>query len=423
MKRLQFSLFSTLFILSVLIVSPLQAAQESIRALWVECEGTNNTLSSKEKILECIDIAAKNNFNTLFVQVFRGHRAWYKSSFIPNEPYKRFLAKEKVDLLQFFIDEAHKQGIEVHAWANQMRVVRNSKKSYPVLERLGKDVVTRNGTGVSLWDFPHEKLPDGGMWLDAGDRKVQRFLADVAEEIVVNYPDLDGYHLDFIRIPFDVPYAGSRWDGRKGFGYGKESVRRFKLKTGWDPMTMEKTRKNTQVWDDWRRDQITEVVRTVSKRVKLTSRKMQVTAAGLCWIDRAYLSSYQDWGQWLDEGIVDALITMNYSIDSRFVNRLSRQALSLRQDSRVYIGLGSYLLEEELDAFEKQIQETLALNPDGVVYFSYDSMLKKPEMFKIVNRQPRNLVSKKKKKSTSQSKRSIKVWRSAKPKVVRSEVQ
>jgi len=38
----------------------------------------------------------------------------------------------------------------------------------------------------------------------------------VAAEVVVKYPQVDGVHLDFVRIPFDVPYAGSRWDGGAG---------------------------------------------------------------------------------------------------------------------------------------------------------------------------------------------------------------
>jgi uncharacterized lipoprotein YddW (UPF0748 family) len=255
------------------------------------------------------------------------------------------------------------------------------------LDKLGKDAVTRNGKGVSLLDLPQDKLPDGGYWLDPGDLKVQRFLADVAEEVVRHYPKLDGYHLDFIRIPFDAPYAGSMWDGGKGFGYGKKSVERFRAKTGINPMNMERTRANAQKWDDWRREQISDVVRGVTRRVKSVDPKMEVTAAAMCWPDRAYLSSFQDWGQWLEEGIVDAVVTMNYSIDSRFVNRLSRQALALKQGSQVYIGLGSYLLEEELKAFSRQIEETLALNPDGIAFFSYDSMLNKPEMFHIAKQQ------------------------------------
>ena len=177
-------------------------------------------------------------------------------------------------------------------------------------------------------------------------------------------------------------------------------------------MNMKKTRLNTQKWDDWRREQITEVVRVVAKKVKSIDPKIQVTAAGMCWPDRAYLSSYQDWGQWLDEGIVDALVTMNYSIDSRFVNRLSRQALSLKQKSKVYVGLGAYLLEEHLNDFKKQIKETESLNPDGLVFFSYDSMLKKPEMFKLAKQKKTSLLPRKK--------RTVNTHQLSKPKVVRS---
>lgn len=364
-------------------------AKTEIRALWVECEGSNDTLSSKKKITQMLDIASQNRINLIYVQLFRGQRAWYKSELVPTTPYQQFLRKEKTDMLSFLLREAHRRNIEVHGWINQLRVVRNAQNKYPVLERLGKDVVTRNGQGISLWDFPKEKLPDGGYWLDPGDDKVQQFLAKVAAELLRNYPQLDGIHLDFIRIPFDVPYPGSRWDGGKGFGYGKRSVERFRQRTGLNPLKMEKTRENTQRWDDWRRDQVTQVVRGVRKAVKAINPKVTFSIAAMCWTDRAYLSSYQDWGGWLKKGIVDAAVVMNYSIDSKFVNRLARQAIALRYNGEVHIGLGAYLLSQDLRGFQRQIKETLALSPDGIVYFSYDSMLKKPEMFDLLSsRQP-----------------------------------
>lgn len=383
--RVSILLLASLFIwMGVEMSQPnLAAAKTKVRALWVECEGTNDTLSSKEKIIQMLNIAKENKFNLVYVQIFRGHRAWFKSRLAPDGPYQKFLKKEKTDMLQFLINEAHRRGIEVHGWMNQLRVVRNKQKKYPVIERLGRDVVTRNGRGVSLWDFPYEKLPDGGLWLDPGSLKVQKFLGDIAAELVNEYPEIDGVHLDFVRIPFDVPYAGSRWDGGKGFGYGKESVARFKRKTGLNPMNMEKTRENTQKWDDWRREQVSQGVRAVRRRLKAIDPSIKLTAAVLCWPDRAYLSSYQDWGGWLQEGIIDAAVVMNYSIDAKFVDRLSRQAIALKDRKDVYVGLGAYLLDKDLKNYDFQLRETINLVPDGIVLFSYDSMLKKPEMFEL----------------------------------------
>jgi len=197
--------------------------------------------------------------------------------------------------------------------------------------------------------------------------------------------------------------------GGQGFGYGKRSVSKFKQKTGLDPMTMTKTRESTQKWDDWRRDQVTQVVRTVRRRVKSINPKITFSVAALCWPDRAYLSSYQDWGGWLEEGIIDAALIMNYSIDSKFVNRLSRQAIALKNNKDIYIGLGAYLLDKDLSNFQKQIEETLDLSPEGIVFFSYDSMLKRPEMFELANKQA----------SSKSSRISKKVWKQE-PKVVRT---
>ncbi|HPJ72328.1 MAG TPA: family 10 glycosylhydrolase, partial [bacterium] len=221
------------------------------RGLWVECEGTNATLDTRERIDQLVERARAGNFNVLYVQVYRHDRAWFNSAIADATPYRTVFSREKMDPLSYLLQKAHAAGIQVHAWMNMFRIGKDL--SAPVVRRLGREVVTRDGAGKSLADYKPELLPDGGYWLDPGDKRVCRYLLEVIAELIRKYPGVDGVHLDFIRYPYASATGGSLWAGRRDFGYGAESAARFREWTGLDPLKMELTRENCQAWDNWRR--------------------------------------------------------------------------------------------------------------------------------------------------------------------------
>jgi len=71
---------------------------------------------------------------------------------------------------------------------------------------------------------------------------------------------------------------------------------------------MELTRSNCQAWDNWRRHQVNTFVEGVYGLVRQLNPSLDFSVAVIAWADRAYLSSFQDWRRWLDEGSVDLLL-------------------------------------------------------------------------------------------------------------------
>ena len=351
--------------------------------LWVECQGRERTLDTKQSIDEMIADAEMMGVDTLFIQIHRGNRAWFNSSFADPAPYKKFVAGEKIDPVKYILREAQQRGMEVHLWINTFRLLKN--KNAPIIEQLGTKIITRDGKKRLMLNYPNNDLPDGGYWLDAGDLQVQDYLRDLCKEMVEKYPKCDGVHLDFVRYPYRVPfYPGSKWAAGHGFGYGVDSVNRFKKVTGLDPFTMELTRENAQLWDIWRRDQVTGFVRKIHELCNVRNKKLSV--AGICWADRAYLSAFQDWRGWLDEGIIDFVVSMNYGTDRKFSRYLSREAVVSRANEKVYIGLGAYLLLNKPDILAGQFNDAVELGADGIVLFSYD-VIKSSDTIKQIIKQ------------------------------------
>lgn len=349
--------------------------------LWVECQGSENSLGSLKNINEMLDDAQQMEVTDLFIQVHRGNRAWCKSTLADASPYESFVQKEKIDPVAHIINIAHKRGMRVHLWLNTFRLLRNIDA--PIVKALGTKIFTRDGKRMLILDYPNEDLPDGSYWLDPGDLQVQDYLRRLIVEILDFYPDADGVHLDFIRYPYRIPfYPGTQWASGRTFGYGVDSVNRFTEQTGLDPFEMERNRENSQRWDDWKRDQVTLFVRSVHDM--LQPRGTLFSVAGICWADRAYLSAYQDWRGWLKEGIIDFVASMNYTIDSTFAYYISREAIAAKEGQQAWIGLGAYLLTEKPDDLSRQLDDAVKLGADGLVIFSYDVIKSDSEIKQII---------------------------------------
>ena len=326
--------------------------------------------------------ATSAGFNLLLIQIYRHDRAWFNSLLADTTPYRRILKQEKIDPLGYIITKAHQAGLEVHAWMNMFRIGKDRRA--PVLKRLGDSVVTRDGRGRSLLLYAEKSLPDGGYWLDPGDRTVKKYLLDIIGEVIRKYPDLDGIHLDFVRYPYSAPHGGSLWAGKRDFGYGRESVARFKKWTGLDPLTMEFNRANCLAWDNWRRYQVNSFISAVYQSAQKLRPSLKVSAAAIAWADRAYLSAFQDWRRWLEEGTVDFVAPMNYSTDSRFAGYLTSGAVAFRKQRQVYIGLGAYLLINNPPVLFQEITDCRRAEASGIILFSYDAMCRNPEIFQNI---------------------------------------
>ena len=393
-------------ILSLLVSAILVSAPKTVLAetfpkfLWVECEGTNRTLDSFAKVDALLADAKAWGIDTLFVQVYRGDRAWFDSRLCDASPFTAFSKREGKDMLQYLLDQSHHRGIQVHAWVNSFRLGKDPNS--PLIRKLGKRIITRDNKGRSMLDYPNLQLPgqdnkyyeaDGtGYWLEPGDPDVQAYLLNVFGELMSKYPSLDGIQLDFVRLPYVLPFSpGARFPKGISYGYGDRSVVRFRAAMKWDPLRWDGSTDSALAWDDWRRNQITEFVRKAHKLQKKLLPRGRLSAAALCWGDRAYLTAFQDWRGWLLDGDVDFVAIMNYSMETKLFTQINRAAFAFARVHPVWVGLGPYLLDKRENVFKSQIADTmeqLQENKNGAVgFFSYDSLKQTPHLVNILKRE------------------------------------
>src|SRR3989338_11259386 len=83
-------------------------------------------------------------------------------------------------------------------------------------------------------------LRDEQLFLEPGDPRVSGYMTSILDDIITRYPDLSGFHLDYVRYPYPVPFIPRSSFNKFGltYGYGEENIKRFKEKTGLDPLSM-----------------------------------------------------------------------------------------------------------------------------------------------------------------------------------------
>jgi uncharacterized lipoprotein YddW (UPF0748 family) len=189
---------------------------------------------------------------------------------------------------------------------------------------------------------------------------------------VRNY-DVDGVHLDQVRY-----YEGDapRW------GYNPTSVARFNAQFNRDPSTQPAP--NDPDWVAWRRDQVTALVRRIYTQTKAIKPNVAVTAAVVTWgrgpltdadwqKQAAYAAVFQDWRTWLQQGIVDYLLPMDYFRENTeqagWFDNWTQWQVTYADRRGVVLGLGSYL--NSGDGALAQLTRARALGPLGVALYSY----------------------------------------------------
>ncbi len=289
--RLRF--VATALLLLVLAVGMTQAAQPEFRAIQVH-HWIDGGLSP-EQIDETIKWAKRANINIIQYQVRRVGDAYYNSAYEPRAT--NIKGGPDFDPLGYMIKKAHENGIEVHAWINTYRTW--TSKTPPADP---KHVVNRHPEWLT-------KTIDGvisgseGTYLDPGAPGVREYLVKIVADILSKY-DVDGIMLDYIR-----------YSGRK-FGYSDAALAAYHAKYGGAGKPAETDEK----WCQWRRDQVTETVRAIQKEINRQKPWVVLSAATIPWggcpddfkKTDAYAHCFQDWRLWMEQGIIDVNMPMNY---------------------------------------------------------------------------------------------------------------
>lgn len=365
-----------------------RAEQPTRLALWVLCEGSQRVLEHPDRVPALLEAARALGATDLFVQVYRGGRAWFDSSHADALPYELALAAQGADPLAGLIERAHADGLRVHAWVNALSLASN--RDAPVLAALGRDAVSVDRHGVSILDYPKLALPppEGeyfemgtrAVWLDPAAPGVADWIGAAFGELAENYPGLDGIHLDYIRYPDVLPFIpGSRFRVGLDFGYGEASRARFEGETGLRAPFRD-SRGNANAWDQWRRDRLTDVVDAVRSEALDANPRLALSAAVWAYPDRAYLSLYQDWRGWLDDGLLEFAVPMLYTRDDRLLRYEVHGYAGGIGGDRLWIGLGAWLFARTPERAVSQLRMVRSAGVVGQALFSYDAIADAPAL-------------------------------------------
>lgn len=323
------------------------------RAVWVTAWQPG--LLTPAEVDETIRLAKLANLNALIVQVRKVGDAYYDSDF---EPRGENLTLPDYDPLDYIIKQAHEAGLEVHIWMNVYKIWQGqtAPRSPDHVFNKHPEWICKSSSG--------ERAKDGQYALDPGIPEVQRYTASVFLDCVRKY-DADGLHLDYVRY----------WDS--DYGYSDLAVARFNREKGRTGVP----KPTDPEWCQWRRDRVTDLVRDVYRGVKEIKPHVKVTAAVTCSGDYAHFRStqpykrfFQDWEGWLREGIIDAVIPMNYRSEAnpkdagRF-RQWTSAAASLRHGRHVYNGLSV----QGSGSLVAQIKESRNRDADGIVGFHFNA--------------------------------------------------
>lgn len=172
----------------------------------------------QQELLGILDRSAALKLNAIIFQVRPEGDALYAS---PYEPWSRYLTGEQGkapspawDPLKFAVDEAHKRGLELHAWFNPYRAAyrRDDPVSRTHVSRRRPDLVV-----------PYAQY----LWMDPGIPEVRRQMVRTALDVVRRY-DVDGIHIDDYFYPYPELSGGERIefpDGRSYAAYRRQGGR------------------------------------------------------------------------------------------------------------------------------------------------------------------------------------------------------
>ena len=101
--------------------------KKELRGVWIATVwgldwpmGEYNATLQKQKYIDYLDLFAANNINAVFFQIRGMADAYYESQY---ESWSKSITgtagkAPDYDVLKFLVDEAHKRGIQFHAWLN-----------------------------------------------------------------------------------------------------------------------------------------------------------------------------------------------------------------------------------------------------------------------------------------------------------------
>lgn len=324
MKKKSITILSLLFIFIYSYSQP----KNEVRAVWLttnygldwpktKADNKENQIKQQTELIKILDRLKAANFNTVLFQARTRGSVFYRSAI---EPMSDILTGKVngdpgYDPLEFVIDECHKRGMECQAW-----IVAIPLGSQRHINYLGKYSVLHRTHSICT------KYKDE-YFLNPASPGTKAYLIEIVRE-VINHYDVDGVIFDYLRYP---EYCGKRFPDAKEY----------------------QATANNRSLEQWRRDNITEIVRSIYKDVKSSKPWVKVNTCPVGkYRDTSRYSSHgwnafyavsQDPQEWMREGIQDEIYPMMYFRQNNFYP-FALDWLENSKGRHIVPALGTYFL-------------------------------------------------------------------------------
>ncbi|MBC7746083.1 MAG: family 10 glycosylhydrolase [Flavobacterium sp.] len=331
------------------------APKREFRAVWVATvknidwpskPGLSSSTQQKE-LIAILDEHQKSGINAIMFQIRPAADALYANS---DEPWSAVLTGTQgkapnpfYDPLTFAIKEAHKRGMELHAWINPYRATTDADSL-----SLSENHITKTHPA---WVFSYE----GKKYFNPALPEVRAYINKIVMNVVRRY-DIDGVHFD----DYFYPYPG------------KAPLP--------DSLTFIANKRGQTNIEDWRRENVDLLIKQLSDSIHLAKSyvKFGISPFGI-WRNKkndprgsdsnglsGYSALYADVYKWTEKGWLDYVnpqIYFPFSYAPAAFEKLTDWWASNSFGKHVYLGLGIYRLAQTKNGWDKPSQM-----PDQIRY-------------------------------------------------------
>jgi uncharacterized lipoprotein YddW (UPF0748 family) len=296
---------------------------------------------------EAIRRLAENGFTAILPNMLWGGVAFYESKVLPVAAQ----TATRGDQIRQCLAACRKYGLQMHVWKVDWNLGSSAPKEFVVKMRQAGRLQANSRGQEELWLCPSH--PEN-----------QQLEIAAMVEVVRNY-DVDGVHFDYIRYP----------DSDHCFCAGCQE--RFQRASGvtltnW-PESVRAEGPHHQQWLEWRRGNITTVVRSVSEQARALKPKIKLSAAVFRNWPGDRDSIGQDWKLWCDKGYLDFVCPMDYTPSNGHFGTMVSQQVEWAGRVPCYPGLGVSASSSRFGADRaiEQINIARRHQTHGFVIFNY----------------------------------------------------
>ncbi|MEN8156768.1 MAG: family 10 glycosylhydrolase [Bacteroidota bacterium] len=351
-----------------------QVPKREFRAVWVSTVAnidwpSKAGLSSEiqqEQVIRILDHHKRNGVNAIILQVRPTADAIYPSDL---EPWSKFISGVQgkapepfYDPLRFWVEEAHRRGMELHAWFNPYRINLKPEDSL---------AVSHIALQHPEWCFTYGSKS----YFSPANPQVWAFVTSVVVDVVRRY-DIDAVHFDDYFYPYRIagePLPDTLDFQQFGGGYYPDSI------------------------ESWRRHNVDTIIQVLHHAIASEKPwvKFGISPFGV-WRNRSedplgsetkagttnYDALYADVILWQKEGWIDYLMPQLYWRDDHPAAGFSTLAYwwnDYGYSRSVYVGIAPYRIDRKSDhqlwRKEKYLRQQIDLvrtleGLDGFGYFS-----------------------------------------------------